>query len=106
MLADRYGRKKILVPSLMLFGIAGGACMFTRDYHILLICRFFQGTGAASLGALNVTVIGDLYSGKERTTAMGYNASVLSIGTATYPARRTLRILKGDFLLRFSTNAH
>ena len=86
LLADRFGRKKILVPSLLLFGVAGGACMVTRDFHFLLIWRFFQGTGAASLGALNVTIIGDLYSGKERTSAMGYNASVLSIGTATYPA--------------------
>ena len=86
LLADRFGRKKILVPSLMLFGVAGGACMVTRDFHFLLIWRFFQGTGAASLGSLNVTIIGDLYSGKERTSAMGYNASVLSIGTATYPA--------------------
>jgi len=86
LLADRFGRKKILVPSLMLFGVAGGACMVTRDFHSLLIWRFFQGTGAASLGSLNVTIIGDLYSGKGRTAAMGYNASVLSIGTATYPA--------------------
>jgi predicted MFS family arabinose efflux permease len=31
-------------------------------------------------------LIGDLYSGQERTTAMGYNASVLSVGTAGYPA--------------------
>lgn len=86
LLADRFGRKKILVPSLILFGVAGGACMVTRDFHFLLIWRFFQGTGAASLGSLNVTIIGDLYSGKGRTAAMGYNASVLSIGTATYPA--------------------
>jgi len=48
--------------------------------------RFLQGVGAASLGSLNVTLIGDLYSGKERTAAMGYNASVLSLGTASYPA--------------------
>jgi ACDE family multidrug resistance protein len=84
--ADRWGRKKILVPALMLFGIAGGACAFARDFNLLLILRFFQGIGAASLGSLNVTIIGDLYSGKERATAMGYNASVLSIGTASYPA--------------------
>jgi MFS family permease len=38
------------------------------------------------LGALNVTILGDLYRGAERTTAMGYNASVLSVGTGLYPA--------------------
>jgi len=85
-LADRFGRKKILVPSLMLFGIAGGACFFARDFNLLLSLRFLQGIGAASLGSLNVTIIGDLYKGRERAAAMGYNASVLSIGTASYPA--------------------
>ncbi|NQS98108.1 MAG: MFS transporter [candidate division Zixibacteria bacterium] len=83
--ADRWGRKKILVPSLMLFGIAGFLCFFVRDFNLLLLLRFFQGVGAASLGSINVTIIGDLYSGKERAAAMGYNASVLSIGTAAYP---------------------
>ncbi len=84
--ADRFGRKKILVPSLMLFGIAGGACGFAHDFNLLLLLRFIQGIGAASLGSLNVTIIGDLYSGKERAAAMGYNASVLSVGIASYPA--------------------
>ena len=85
-LADRFGRKRILVPSMILFGIAGGACALAHDFSHLLVLRFFQGVGAASLGSLNVTIIGDLYSGNERTAAMGYNASVLSVGTAVYPA--------------------
>lgn len=84
-LADRFGRKTILAPALFLFGIAGTACTFATSFEVLLILRFFQGAGAASLGALNVTLIGDLYPGNKRTTAMGYNASVLSIGTASYP---------------------
>jgi MFS family permease len=83
--ADRYGRKKILIPSLLLFGVAGGSCVLARDFETLLMLRFLQGVGAASLGALNVTLIGDLYSGRQRTAAMGYNASVLSVGTALYP---------------------
>lgn len=85
-LADRIGRKSILVPSLFLFGIAGTACAFSTDFTILLILRFLQGIGGASLGALNVTLIGDLYEGNKRATAMGYNGSVLSVGTASYPA--------------------
>lgn len=84
-LADRYGRKLIVVPSLFLFGVAGAGCALMRDFQALLVLRFFQGAGAASLGALNLTIIGDLFDGGRRTTAMGYNASVLSVGTATYP---------------------
>lgn len=84
--ADRWGRKPVLVPSLILFGIAGGACALTRDFQMLLGLRLLQGVGGASLGALNLTIISDLYSGPVRTEAMGYNASVLSVGTASYPA--------------------
>ncbi len=85
-LADRYGRKTILVPSLFLFGIAGFLCTFTRTFEILLIFRFIQGLGAASLGAMNVTLIGDIFTGNQRAEAMGYNSGVLSIGAASYPA--------------------
>jgi len=85
-LADRHGRKWVLVPSLIVFAIAGGACGLARDFEVLLVLRTLQGVGAASLGAINVTVIGDLYDEARRTTAMGYNAGVLSIGTAIYPA--------------------
>lgn len=85
-IADRVGRKTILVPSLFIFGIAGTACAFATDFTWLLILRFLQGIGGASLGALNVTLIGDLYQGNRRATAMGYNGSVLSVGTAAYPA--------------------
>ncbi|MGK9477717.1 MFS transporter [Melioribacter sp. OK-6-Me] len=84
-LADRYGRKNVLVPSLLLFGFAGIACFFAGKFEYLLILRFIQGAGAASLGSLNVTLIGDLFKGSQRAAAMGYNASVLSIATSAYP---------------------
>jgi MFS family permease len=85
-LADRFGRKQVLVPALILFSLAGSSCSLARDFEVLLLLRFFQGVGAASLGSLNATLIGDLFAGRERTEAMGYNASVLSIGTAVYPS--------------------
>lgn len=85
-LADRIGRKTIVVPSLFIFALSGTACAYAPDFTWLLVLRFIQGIGGAPLGALNVTLIGDLYSGNRRATAMGYNSSVLSIGTASYPA--------------------
>lgn len=84
-LADRFGRKKILGPSLIFFAVAGTGCFFTREFETLLWMRLLQGVGAASIGAINVTLIGDLYSGRQRTAAMGYNSGVLSVGTAFYP---------------------
>ncbi|MFC0876599.1 MFS transporter [Saccharicrinis sp. FJH2] len=85
-LADRYGRKTILIPSMALFGIGGFLCAFQETYQMLLVMRFIQGVGASALGSLNVTLIGDLFEGKRRGEVMGLNASVLSIGTASFPA--------------------
>lgn len=84
-LSDRYGRKNVLVPSLFLFGLAGGACAFARSVNILLLLRFLQGIGGAALSILNVTIIGDIYTGNSRAAALGYNSSVIQIGAAGYP---------------------
>ena len=85
-LADRLGRKRVLLPALILFGIAGTLCFFARDFEIILILRFFQGIGAASLGTLNITLIGDIFSGTEKARAMGYNSGALSVAAGLYPA--------------------
>lgn len=84
-LSDRFGRKRIVIPALLLFAAAGTACGFLPSFPILLLLRFFQGVGAASLTSLSVTLLGDIYEGDDREAAVGYNASALSIGTASYP---------------------
>jgi len=85
-LADRVGRKVILIPSLFLFGGFGFSCFFAQSFQQLLVLRFLQGFGAGPLGVLYATMIGDLYEGRELGQAMGYNSSVLSMGTAGFPA--------------------
>jgi MFS family permease len=100
-IADRIGRKKVLVPSLILFGTAGFACAFTRDFEILLVMRFLQGVGYASLGSLNAAIIGDLFEGKERAAAMGYNAQLYKyLLQLSYPfiGRYTCQLLIGIFV--------
>ena len=85
-LADRYGRLRVLLPGLVVFAIAGVACVFAANLPLLIVLRVVQGIGASAIGSINVTLIGDLFVDRQRTAAMGLNASVLSIGTATYPA--------------------
>ena len=84
-LADRFGRKRVLLPLLVLFGLAGAGGAFAPDFETLLVLRAVQGVGGAGLVTLSTTLIGDYYDGAERGAAMGLNASVLSIATATYP---------------------
>jgi MFS family permease len=84
-LADRVGRKWVLVPSLFLFGLAGGACALVTEFDTLIALRVLQGIGASSLATINQTVIGDLFQGERRAAAIGLNASVLNVGVAAYP---------------------
>jgi ACDE family multidrug resistance protein len=84
-LSDRFGRKEILIPSLFLFGLAGGSCAFVQDLRLFLLLRFLQGIGGTALAVLNVTIISDIYSGKQRVAALGYNSGIMQIGAAGYP---------------------
>ena len=54
-LADRHGRRRILVPSLFLFAIAGAACALARDFTVLLALRV---RGALLWGLLATTLLG------------------------------------------------
>ncbi len=85
-LADRFGRKRVLVPTMFVFSLAGGACALARSFPALLALRSIQGLAAAPLVGLAVTVIGDRYEGRDRAAAIGYNATALNVGTASYPA--------------------
>lgn len=84
-LADRWGRKKVLVPSLLLYGAAGGACAFVRDFDLLLALRVLQGVGASALGVVNITLIGDLFLGRERDQAMGLVTAFQSATVTAMP---------------------
>lgn len=84
-LADRHGRKAVIVPSLVLFSIAGGACAIATDYPQLVALRLLQGIGGAALNTLSMTLIGDLFSGARRVTVMGYAGGLISATAAGYP---------------------
>jgi MFS transporter, ACDE family, multidrug resistance protein len=84
-IADRIGIKKVLVPSLLLFAIAGSCCAFAGDFKTLIQWRFLQGLGSASLNLLALTLISALYRGKALTLAMSINVSAIGVSTAIYP---------------------
>ncbi len=70
-LADKYGRKSVLVPSLVIYGVAGTLIAFTTSFTVALGLRLVQGIGWAGLVPIIVTSLGDVYSGSKETTAQG-----------------------------------
>lgn len=84
-LADKYSRKVILIPSLLIFAIAGIAAAYATTFQELIIFRLLQGIGVSPLGALNISLIGDVFEPKERSKFTGLNGMVLTLGTAFFP---------------------
>lgn len=85
-LADRIGRKRVLLCSLALFTLGGAACAFAQSYAQLIFFRIIQGAGSAAFGTLYTTIIADTWQGGERLAVMSRNAAVLGFGTALSPA--------------------
>ena len=85
LLADRVGRRRVIVPLLFVFGIAGAAITFVESFAAVLGLRFLQGIGASALIALSVTLIGDFYRGAQRNALVGFNGSIIGFGAALYP---------------------
>ena len=84
-LADRIGIRKVLIPALILFAIAGASIAFANTFTSVLGLRFLQGLGAAPLDALSLTMIAMLYQGRMLGAAMSINAAVIGISSAIYP---------------------
>lgn len=84
--ADRIGRRAVLAPSLALFGLGGVACGLAEDFGALLWLRVLQKPGRRPWAPLNTAVIADMYAGARTGQGVGYNAGVLAMGTAAYPA--------------------
>jgi ACDE family multidrug resistance protein len=83
--ADRFGRKRVMLPCLLVHGIAGGACAFAPSFPLLLGLRLLQGMGSAGLVNLVVVTLGDAFRGVQRARMIGLNAAVLTVGTTLFP---------------------
>ncbi len=84
-LSDRVGRKKMLVPALIINGLAGLGTALSANYELILLFRFCQGIGIAGMMPVAMTLIGDLYDGEERVRAMGAVSATTGIGSAAAP---------------------
>ena len=84
-LADRWGRRRVLIPCLLLFAVAGTASIFAPSVAALAAIRFFQGIGAAGLINLVIVLIGDHWEGTDRVRMLGRNSAALTAGIAALP---------------------
>lgn len=83
-LADRYGRKPIILLGLMTFIMGSILCLWAISFQLLLLGRFFQGVGVAAPAILSFLIIADTYPIKKQQyfTAMLNGFMNVSVGFA------------------------
>jgi MFS transporter, DHA2 family, multidrug resistance protein len=92
LLGDRFGRKRLLLFALMLFGLGSLACAYATSPEQLIAARALLGLAAAFVLPLSISVLPVLFDEHERQRAL---AVVASSAIAAYP----LGPLVGGWLL-------
>jgi len=69
-LADRFGRRKVLLFGLALYTIASVGALFAGSLEVMLAARAVQGVGSAATRILAITIVRDCYSGSHMARVM------------------------------------
>lgn len=85
-LADRLGRKRVLMFGLLLFGLGSILSGASTTMPMLIAMRVIQGLGAGAVAPIVLTLIGDLYTLDERARVQGLFSGVWGICSVAGPA--------------------
>ncbi len=95
-LSDRFTRKTIILPSLIVYGAAGilaGLGAVWDSYTIMMIARIIQGLGAAGTAPVAMALVGDMYSGGTESKVLGLTEASNGTGKVISPILGSLLAL-------------
>jgi EmrB/QacA subfamily drug resistance transporter len=84
-LNDLFGRKPVILFGIGLFLLGSIMCGVAWAIWPLIAFRVVQGLGAGAIMPTTITIVGDLYSVRERAKVQGYVASVWGIASVVGP---------------------
>ena len=84
-LADQFGRKPLMYYGIAMFLAGSVLCGMAWSMPVLIAARGLQGLGAGAVQPIGMTMIGDLYSLRERAKVQGYVASVWGVSAVVGP---------------------
>jgi MFS transporter, ACDE family, multidrug resistance protein len=90
-LSDRYGRKKVIIPSLFIAGIGGlisgwAAWQADNAFMLILVGRFLQGVGSSGAAPVVMPLVGDMFKEEEEVSSgLGLIETSNTIGKVLSP---------------------
>ncbi len=84
-LSDLFGRKGILITSVILFLAGSWLSGASQTMTALILFRGFQGLGAGGLMSMAIAIIGDLFTPRERAKWQGVTGAVFGLAFIVGP---------------------
>jgi DHA1 family multidrug resistance protein-like MFS transporter len=85
-LSDKYGRKRLIIVGLIIFGLSQLTFGLSTELWMLYASRFFSGLGSAFLVPPMMAFVADITTVKERGKGMGLLGAAMSLGFMIGPA--------------------
>jgi DHA1 family multidrug resistance protein-like MFS transporter len=85
-LSDKYGRKKLIIIGLIIFGLSQLTFGMANELWMLYASRFFSGLGSAFLVPPMMAFVADITTFEERGKGMGLLGASMSLGFMIGPA--------------------
>ncbi|MCW1384023.1 multidrug effflux MFS transporter [Novosphingobium sp. KCTC 2891] len=94
-LADRFGRRRVVLASLSLYVVLSVACALATNFNTLLVLRVLQGLGSAGMTVVPSAIIRDRHAGDRMARMLSTVSMVFMIVPILAPSL-------GQFVLMFA----
>lgn len=85
MLADRIGRRPVLLMGFVIFVIASFASVLTTSWTALIICRFLQAAGVSAGTVISRAIVNDIQPREEAAVSLSYISIAMGLGPIIAP---------------------
>ncbi|MBN9250347.1 MAG: MFS transporter [Mesorhizobium sp. 61-13] len=100
-LADRFGRKAPMLAGLGIYIVAASLGAFAPTFEALLLFRFVHGIGSAATRVITVSIIRDVFGGRQMAEVMSLVMMVFMIVPIIAPGTGQVIMLFGEWHLIF-----
>ena len=92
-IADRFGRRKIILGGLLAYCVATMVAMVAPTFAVMLFLRFLQGTAAAGIRVGMMSAVRDRYEGRAMAEVMSIVLSIFLLVPIVCPSIGQLMLL-------------
>jgi DHA1 family bicyclomycin/chloramphenicol resistance-like MFS transporter len=96
-IADRFGRRVPMIVGLGIYVVSSLAVVFVPSFESLLLLRFIQGIGSAATRVITVSIVRDVFGGRQMAEVMSLIMMVFMVIPVVAPGTGQVIMLFGDW---------